>query len=1140
MKEESTLYSEIIERLENVRKKENRLAFFYGMLTTFFIAVIVVLDAVILERAFSFDVLGRTILFIVSTLCVAGSFVWFAGRPLLKLIGILQSDNNSLLASKVGNFFPHIRDRLLDALEMYERREHLQNYYSVQLIDASFDDLYQQIQPLDFSKVVSNEHVRKMQRFVTLAGGLFLLVFVLSPAGFLDSLYRIARFNTSYAAPLPIQFIIEPGNVEAVRGDNVPISIRTSGKPIQSLSLLTRQEGRLEFDAQSLSRNNEGMFQSELTSIKQSTEYYVSAEDISSDKFKITVLDRPLVRSLRIKVAPPAYTRLPSRFLDEGTGDIKSYSGTRIDFEVISSKPLTSAMLVFNDSSRLMMKSSGPASTVGLTLKKNSTYHILLRDENGLTNVDPVEYTIKIVPDEYPTVEILSPGKNLNLTENMKLDLFIRIKDDFGFTKLRLGYRLAQSRYEQPHEDFSFLDITFIAQHQNSADVRYSWDLTNLHLVPEDVVVYYVEVFDNDNINGPKSGRSETFLLRLPSLEEVFSDVAESHDQSLETMQQVRKETEQLKKDVEEMQREMKKNNNKMDWQQQQKAQQMMERYNSMKQKLEESSRKLDEMMKQMEDNKLLSDKTLEKYMELQKLMEQLQSPELQEALKKLQQSMKQMSPEEMKKAMEQLQFSEEQFRQSLERTIELLKRIHIEQKLDELIKRTEELIKQQEALKEQAAQTNPSDKQKLDELAKQQQDLQQQLESLQKETSDLQKKMEEFAKEMPLDEMKQAQEELDQQQLDQAMEQAAQQMQSGQMSEAQKNQQKSSKGLQKFMQQMQAAQKALQDKQMQQVVNEMKRQLQNVIELSKREEELKDETKGLDPNSQRFRENAQEQMDVMNDLSNVAQSLSDLAKKTFAIGPELGKEIGNAMKQMEQAMKNMEGRNPGGTSQQQQQAMTSLNRAVMMMQSMLNGMMQGGQGGMGMAGLMSRLNQMMGQQSGINAGTQQAMGQGQGLTSEQQAEYQRLGAQQGAVQKSLEQLANEAKNSGEFSKLLGDLDKIADEMKEVQTDLEQGNVNPETIQKQERILSRLLDSQRSMRERDYEKRRRAEAGKEYQKLSPTELDLSTQEGKSRLRQELLKVLEGKYSKDYEELIRKYFEQLEKVEDSTRREESKQ
>jgi hypothetical protein len=237
-------------------------------------------------------------------------------------------------------------------------------------------------------------------------------------------------------------------------------------------------------------------------------------------------------------------------------------------------------------------------------------------------------------------------------------------------------------------------------------------------------------------------------------------------------------------------------------------------------------------------------------------------------------------------------------------------------------------------------------------------------------------------------------------------------------------------------------------------------------------------------------------------------------------------------MRQMADAMKQMDIRNPGGTSQKQTEAMGSLNRASMMMDGALGNMMQGGKGGMGMAGLMSRLQQAAGAQGGINAGTQQAMQLGQGengqLTPQQQAEYQRLGNAQGGVQKSVEELAREAKNNGESSRLLGDLEQIANDMKEVQSNLEQGNVNPNTLQRQEKILSRLLESTKSMRERDYENRRRAEAGNNVSRATPAEIDLSTQEGRDKLREELQKIREGRYTKDYEELIKNYFEQLEK------------
>src|SRR3989304_2053662 len=179
-----------------------------------------------------------------------------------------------------------------------------------------------------------------------------------------------------------------------------------------------------------------------------------------------------------------------------------------------------------------------------------------------------------------------------------------------------------------------------------------------------------------------------------------------------------------------------------------------------------------------------------------------------------------------------------------------------------------------------------------------------------------------------------------------------------------------------------------------------------------------------------------------------------------------MGKAMGKALSEMNEAMNGMESRNGAMTSQHQGAAMGSLNEAAMRVLSALQAMMQGGGGGL--QSLLQQLQQMIGQQQGINAGTMN-LGQSNALTVEQQAEMARLAAQQGAVQKSLEQLNEEARQSAERERILGDLGKISEEMKEVVKDLEQRNVNPKTIERQERILSRLLDAQRSMRERDFE-----------------------------------------------------------------------
>jgi len=705
----STFHSDIVARLRGVRQKEDRLALYYGAMATILTVLGLMFLAAMLEGIFAFDVVARTILFVSTALGIAGACGWFLLRPLLRMIGILPNDDNETIASKVGKYFPHIRDRLLDALQIYEGRDQLRRQYSIELIDASFVDLYQLIQPIDFSEAVNSYRLRRMRKIVGYAFGVAVLVFIIFPSGFLSSLYRIVHYNESFAASLPVEFIVEPGNVDVVRGQTVPITIRTEGKPVRTITLSTRQKGQVDFDAQVITQQN-GAFRTEIPNIKSSTEYFASVENMKSGRFTLNVLDRPLVRSFSLTVAPPHYTRLPGRTLEDNVGDISVYPGTNVSVNLMSSKDLSTATIAFKDSTSLELAISAGKATGSFVARKSTSYHFILKDKDALPNLEPVEYTVKIVPDEFPTAAIITPARNVDLTGQMSLDLLVRIKDDFGFSKLRLAHRLSQSRYEQPAKEFTYIDIQLPQNQQSTVELWYHWDLSSLHLVPEDAVSYYVEVFDNDNINGPKSGVSETYVVRLPSLEEVFSDVSQSHEQSLESMQSVAKETQQLKQEIEELQRDMKKDRDKMDWQQQKKADEMLQRYESVKKKLEETAKRLEEMTKQMEDNKLLSDKTLEKYQELQKLMEQLKSPELQEALKKLRDSMKQLSPEEMKKAMEQVKFSEEQFRESLERTIELLKRIHIEQKVDELIKRAEEMKKEQESVKQQAQQTKPSE----------------------------------------------------------------------------------------------------------------------------------------------------------------------------------------------------------------------------------------------------------------------------------------------------------------------------------------------------------------------------------------------------------------------------------------------
>ena len=1110
------IFREVLERLERTRRKENGVEFIHGLLVSAFILVSLVGAAIVVEELAHLGVLGRSLLFWSFFLVNLTAFGWFVVRPLLKVVRLLPSADDFVLAQRVGDAFPEVHDQLLNVLQLHGERENPRLRYSVELIDASFTELFAKIHALEFESIITYDRAKRLIRRIGLSAGVLLVVFFLSPSSFISSADRLVHFDEALATPAPFQLLVEPGNAEVVRGETVAVSVSVVGTMPETAALFMKQEGQEDFESVPLKRSAL-IFQYDVRNIKTSTRYYASSAAVRTDTYTLRVIDRPHIDHLEVSVSPPLYSGLPVRHFEDHVGDVTALRGSRIRVQVSSSKPVGQAGIVFKDSSELPLAVQGDALAASFILEKDGTYHIELVDARGLRNEDPIEYQLKVVPDEYPTVSVLLPGHDVDLTEAMKLNLLVNVRDDFGVSRLRLAYRLSKSRYEMPWPDFRSAAIPLPEGRVTNAEIPYLWDLESFHLVPEDAMSYFLEVEDNDTVAGPKSARSEIYVVRLPSLDEVFADLERSHEGSGETMEEILEEARILRSDLENLSRDVRSNQSKTDWQQQKKAEELQRRYSELTKKIDEVSRTVSEMTEKMEKERFLSPETFQKYMELQQLFEQMDSPELAEAFKRLQQAMQQLSRESMEQALRQLNLSEESFRQSIERTINLFKRIQIEMKVDEILKRTESLLKQQEALEGELMKTDSTDRERLEQLSQKQADLESQLEQVKEQLSELREKMAEFPGEMPIDEVTDLSRQLENQNIDEQMRQAALQMKAGQPQQAMGAQQEAGKKLGEFLVQMQNLQQQLQQNQQREAVNALRRALHDLLELSKRQEGLKGEVGSLDPNSQRFRENAQEQMGLMSDLANVVNALVALSKKSFAVSPEMGKSIGDALREMRNALGALEGRNRALAHQRQTEAMSSLNESAINIANAMQAMMQGK--GSALQMFLQRLGQLTQQQMSLNQ-----------MTLEQQEGMARLAATQEAIRKSLEQLAREAQASSQSSGIMGDLNKIADEMKSVQEDMEGGALTPETVRKQERILSRLLDSQRSMRERDHERRRQSETASEYTRKSPPELNVSSIEGQNRLRNDLLKAMEEGYSRDYEELIRTYYEALQTLE----------
>jgi len=1119
------IVNQIKQRIDKTRRTLYRQELFTAGLKTFSVIGLLGTLLVFIESLAEFNSQTRTILFYSYIVISTAIGIWLLWKPLLRFLRILPPHSDREIAKMIGAKFEKIADRLENALDLSDMLKNGDISSSPELIEVALEHFGKSTTGINFAKTVSFTQLKSMARTVSAIGVTISAIAVIPGTSFHDAFNRVLQYDVEFAPAQQFLFSVTPGNIEVVKGESVTVHagiVSTNGEQSRPnvLTLTYSEKGVDVKDHVTLQSDSAGQFRYVFPVIKESMEYQLSAENgITSDNFSITVVDRPFIRSLGVTIIPPAYTKLQKESLEENIGDVLVLPGTMIIWNIVPSKSIAGATIVFKNGRQLPLKRSGEYYRCAFSPINPTSYYIELEDANGNTSQNIIEYKIDLLTDAFPSVEIISPGKNIDVTEAMQLPLEIKVDDDFGLSKLHLLFRLMESKYEKPEKDFGTI-IPFDSLNSKNEIVNYLWDLSLLGLVPEDVVEYYVEVQDNDIINGPKTTKSQTYLIRLPSLEEVFADADKIHDNALQALEESLKDAQELKKDLEDLSKDMKRNQQ-MDWQKQNKAEEALKKYEEIQKKVDDVSKTVDDMTQNLQRNNTLSKETLEKYMELQKTLSELNSPEFQKAMKRMQEAMQNVSPDQLQEAMQQAQFNEEQFRQSIERTMNLLKRIQIEQKVDELLKRTEQMKQAQENVNKETQQVKQNDAQKATELAQQQDEINKQLGDVQKELKDLEKKMGEFPKEMPTEKLNAAQEAANDKDMQNAMKQSSQQLRSLQMERAMTAQQQANSGISEMEQELSELQEQMLNNQMQQTMNALRKSMQDMLQLSQKQEALKNQSRSLDPNSQQFKEIAQQQQNLQGDLNNIANAMAELSQKSFVVTPEMGKQIGRAMAQMQQAMSGIEQRNGQLASALQNEAMASLNKAATQMQGAMQQMQQ--QGGQGGGSLMQQLRSMAMQQQQINAQTQQ-MGQQEGMSQQQMQEMGRLARQQDAVRKSLEQLQRESQGSPEKNKVMGDLDKIADEMKEVVEQLRQNEVNPNTTQQQERILSRLLQAQRSMRERDFEQKRKATVGVTSQKRSPSELSARTSE--SRLQRDLQRAQEAGYSKDYMDLIRKYYEEI--------------
>ncbi len=1034
----------------------------------------------------------------------------------------------STLARAAGRLAFPKEDTIINALQL-ERG--VKSSTSRELSQFFIDETLQKLVEIDESELFSSGRGAKWKIFslgVLVIGS---LVFSLNWENSAQAVYRWFHPQTEFSVPEPFAIHSETGNINLLGSESVKLSFSVLGDAPDSLFIdfqsYTERDSTKPIPV--AKRDSTGFYHYTLENISQNYTYrsYVPAvhfwetwEEVSSETYTISVTDRPVMEDLTITVIAPDYAKIDPTIQKGNQANISGLLGSSIQVNLRSNRPLKNGNLILDDS-EIPMKITGKRAVGEFLLEKDSELSIQLIDIRGISNRNPIPFQISVIEDFYPDITVQQPERSFELGSDQTVLLHLQIEDDFGFSNLQVAYEIHRPAYIAIEPLMSLFTIPIDDPRNVRQDIFHSWQLGEFGLMPEDEVYFHFELSDNDEISGPKKTVTEDFIARIPGLAELFLSFENNETDLLNEIFETQEELESIRENMDQLELDVLKQDQ-LTWDQRQDLQKMLEGIREEIQKMEKLNETIDVLQEAAEKHDLFSSDLMEKFSRLQELVDEILSNDLMQNLLELEKLMAEMNIDKLQESLESLTDNIDQIEQQLDRFIDIFERIKAEQKIDELRTRIESLTKQQENIHDRIERTQESnDTSNFPRLSEEEQRQVEEFSNIRNEMDKAAEAVEKFHPESSA-RLKDLKRDPLMNQTYADLQRTVNQLRRQNANEAVNRSSSSLNNLQKLLSEIEDIQQGFQSATTQEMAAKFQRTMRDVLTLSKSQEQLQNETRNLARNSPRLGELANRQLMIQDQLRQVMEQLMNLSRETFAVTPEMGRAVGMANAMMEEAKNALAQRNGRGAAQRQQAAMSSLNEAALAINQSMNQMRSSGSAG-GYEQFLEQMGKMAGQQQGINNQSLQ-LAMGQMAAAAQKGLLQQLLQEQKQVRKSLQELINESKRSGE--KGLGDMGGIAREMDDVLKDFQRQKVTRQTIDRQQRILSRMLDSQKSMTQRGEKEERKSKTGIEIFTTGPDGLPLDMGQRKSLALDALDRALKAGYPRDYQIMIRRYFNSI--------------
>lgn len=1091
-------YEHLIAKLDGFIRKYYADQAIRGALYSVGLLVGVFLGTALLEHLGHFGTGVRTVLFWGTLGAMVLILARFVALPLIKRYRLGAVIGHAEAARIVGTHFTEVQDKLLNTLQLQDMAT--AQPQQRELIEAAIAQRSRELSPVPFTNAIDLRRNTRYLRYALPPLALLLVLLFAAPSLITGPTQRLLDHRSEFVPEAPFRFVLLNDTLEVPEQQDFEVVLEMQGAVIP-------QQVDLEVDGQRipLVKKDATHFTHRFRNVQEAIDFTFTAEGFRSTPYTLSTVANPLLLDLRMQLEHPAYLGLPNSTV-ENSGDLTIPAGTKVTW-TIRARSADRLDLAFDDTTYALRPTSTDAgnSTFNSSrrLLQSRTYRMAPHaGERAATTA--LQYRLEVVPDLHPTIQVETRTDSSALKR-----LFYRgeVGDDHGFKRLLFHYRFVSGGDSVAPELRSGTTELSVDPRQTRQEFFHSWELYGFTINPGDRVEHWFEVWDNDGVNGSKSARSTPQVFEAPTLKELAQQQEQQSEALKSDLKENIREAQDLQKELDKLRRDLL-DKKEVNWQDKQKLENVMQRQQELQERIEQNTQQLREDQQRQQEFRPQDERLLEKQKQVQELFENVLSEEMKELYRKVQELMEKLDKEQLQEQLQEMKMDQQDIEKELDRALEQLKRMDVEQKAEDIAKQLEDLAKKQEELAEKTEE-GKSDQ---EELKKEQEELNKEMEELRKEMDELEKKNEEL--ETPMDLPKTDEQE---QQIQDEQKKSSEQLEKKQNQKAGESQKKAAEQMEQLAFQMQSAMQSNAQEQQEEDMDALRQLLENIVHLSFEQEALMEDLGSTNVRDPRFVTHGRTQRKLRDDAKVIEDSLYALSKRVPQLEAIVNREMTAVNGNMDEATRLLgearanERFKPMATDKQQH-AMTSLNNLALLLDEALQQMQQqmaqsmpgsgscnkpGGTGsGQGkkpsmakmkaqQEALQKQLEEMRkgmekGKKPGEKPGQQNPGGMGMPGMSQQLAN---LAAQQAAIRKEMQKLGQELNKDG--SGAGNGINKLAEEMEKNERDIVNKNITPETMRRQQDIMTRLLEHEKAERERELDQKRTSNEGRDMPPPDP-------------------------------------------------------